>query len=119
MDISLTIGMPTRKQKQKKLKDVKKVAKKWLKQVETQRINNKMIEIEEMKNESLRYFAALKEVQSERKQENLVVEDKNKKRLKKNKLKQSQSISRKCWLPREKKVTDMNFHHTNGYPIYS
>ena len=35
--------------------------------------------IEEMKNDSSRYFAALKEVQRERKQENLVVEDKNKK----------------------------------------
>ena len=75
MDISSTTDMPTRKQKQKELKDVKKAAKKWLKEVETQRINNKMIKIEEMKNDSSRYFAALKEVQSERKQENLVVED--------------------------------------------
>ena len=38
-----------------------------------------MIKIEEIKDESSRYFAALKEVQRERKQENLVVEDKNKK----------------------------------------
>ena len=68
-----------RKQKQKELKDVKKAAKKRLKEVETQRINNKMIKLEEMKNDSSRYFTALKEVQSERKRENLVVEDKNKK----------------------------------------
>ena len=58
---------------------LKKAVKKWLKEVENQRINNKMIKIEEMKNDSSRYFAALKEVQGERKQENLVVEDKNKK----------------------------------------
>ena len=79
MDINSTTDMPTRKQEQKELRDVKKAAKKRLKEMETQRINNKMIKIEEMKNESSRYFAALKEVQSERKQESLVVEDKNKK----------------------------------------
>ena len=38
-----------------------------------------MIKIEKMKNDSSRYFAALKEIQSERKQGNLVVEDKYKK----------------------------------------
>ena len=52
--------MSTRKQKQKELKDVKKAAKKRLKEVETLRINNKMIKIEEMKNGSSRYFAALR-----------------------------------------------------------
>ena len=79
MDINSTTDMPMRKQKQKVLKDVKKAVKKRLREVENQRINNKMMKIEEMKNDSSRYFAALKEVQRERKQENLVVEDKNKK----------------------------------------
>ena len=79
MDINSTTDMPMRKQKQKVLKDVKKAVKKRLREVDNQRINNKMIKIEEMKNDSSRYFAALKEVQRERKQENLVVEDKNKK----------------------------------------
>ena len=79
MDINSTTDMPMRKQKQKVLKDVKKAVKKRLREVENQRIDNKMIKIEEMKNDSSRYFAALKEVQRERKQENLVVEDKNKK----------------------------------------
>ena len=119
MDINSTTNMPTRMQKQKELKDVKKAAKKWLKDVETQRINNNMIKIEEIKNDSSRYFATLKEVQSERKQENLVVEDKTRRslQLKKNKLKLCQSISRKCWLPREKKVTYLNFHHTKWLPF--
>ena len=76
MDISSTTDMLTRKQKQRELKNVKKGA---TKRLEIQRINNKMIKIEEMKNNSSRYFAALKDLQSERKQENLVVEDKNKK----------------------------------------
>ena len=81
MDVNSTTDMPMRKQKQKVLKDVKKAVKKRLREVENQRINNKMIKIEEMKNDSSRYFAALvlKEVQRERKQENLVVEDKNNK----------------------------------------
>ena len=79
MDINSTTDMPMRKQKQKVLKDVKKAAKKRLREVENQRINNRMIKIEKMKNDSSRYFAAQKEVKSDRKQENLVVEGKNKK----------------------------------------
>ena len=57
MDINSTTDMPMRKQKQKELKDVKKAVKKRLKKVEIERINNKMIKIEEMKNDSSRYFA--------------------------------------------------------------
>ena len=54
MDINSTTDMPMRKQKQKVLKDVKKAVKKRLREVDNQRSNNKMIKIEEMKNDSSR-----------------------------------------------------------------
>ena len=96
----------------------KKTAKKRLKEVETQRINNKMIKIEEMKNDSSRYFAALKEVQSERKQENLVVEDKNKKiaATEEEQVKIVSEYFKKMLAPGEKIVTYLNFHHTKWLP---
>ena len=79
MDINSTTEITTRKEKQQELKEIKKEAKARLKEVETQRINDKLIKIEEMKNDSARYFAAMKEAHSEKKQENLLVEDKDKK----------------------------------------
>ncbi len=58
MDINSTTEITTRKEKQQELKEIKKEAKARLKEVETQRINDKLIKIEGMKNDSTRYFAA-------------------------------------------------------------
>ena len=55
---------------------MKKETKERLIEVETQHINSKLETIETMKNDSTRYFAALKELKSCRKQESLVVKDK-------------------------------------------
>ena len=55
---------------------MKKEARERIKEVETQQINDKMASIEAMKNDSTRYFAALKELKSGSKQESLIVKDK-------------------------------------------
>ena len=73
MDIGSSADTQKKKDKQK---EVKKEAKKRIKEVEAQQINNKMASIEAMKNDSTRYFAALKELKSGRKQESLIVKDK-------------------------------------------
>ena len=75
-DIESSTDIQKRKNKQTELREVKKETKKRLKEVETQQIDGKMAKIETMKNDSTRYFAALKELQSCKKKENLVVKDK-------------------------------------------
>ena len=77
MDIGSLTDTQKMKDNQRELREVKKAAKKRMKEVETQQINNKMTSIEAMKKDSTRYFAALKELNSSKKQENLVVKDKD------------------------------------------
>ena len=87
---------------------MKKEAKKRIKEVETQQINDKMASIEAMKNDSTRYFAALKELKSGSKQESLIVKDKEGKVQKKSRSGSSQNISKECWHPRTKETTSWN-----------
>ena len=77
MDIGSQTESAKMKELQKELRDVKRAAKKRLNEVETQQISDKIANIEAMKNDSTRYFAALKELNNKKKQDTLVVKDKS------------------------------------------
>ena len=75
MDIGAQTDTGKAKELQLELKEAKKATKKRMREVETRRIDNKMARLEAMKDDSARYFAALKEMNSKRKQETLSVKD--------------------------------------------
>ena len=68
--------MQKRKEKQNQLKELKKCGKKRLKEVETQNIISRTETIERVKNDSTRYFAAIKELRNCKKQEKRIVHNK-------------------------------------------
>ena len=58
------------------MKETKKQMKKRIKEGETEKLESRLSAIEEMKNDSSRHFAALKEIKNGKKQSDLIVKDK-------------------------------------------
>ena len=61
----------------KRKKEVKTGIKKRIKQIEEEQLENKLKEIENMKDDSTRCFAAIKDLKNNRKQKPLIVKTEN------------------------------------------
>ena len=64
-----------RKDKMKQKKELKLKIRKRIKEVSTMQLESKLMEIERMKDDSTRYFAAIKEIKSKKEQKGIVVKD--------------------------------------------
>ena len=76
MDIGSQRNPDTANELNMELREVKKASKKRRREIEVQQINDRIANIEAMRDDSTRYFAVLKEINSKRKREGISVRDK-------------------------------------------
>ena len=76
-DIEACTGHQLGKEKLQRKKILKRDIKARIKEVKTMQVESRLAEIEKMKNDSTRYFTAVKELKNKKQKKGIIIKDKN------------------------------------------